>query len=428
MSLKDFIRENYKKKFVKNFLTLFSGSVAGQLILFAFIPVLTRLYPEELFGILFVFSSITNILKIIASLRFELSIVLPKTEKEAINLFVVAFVINLIINLFFFFLIFLFFDVITNFYKENNIGNWLYYVPLSSFFLGFFEILSYWNNRTENYKKISYGKITKSIVITGSQTSLKYVSASGNGLIAGSITGQGFSAFFLLFLSIKSLAQNFKYVSIKESIRLIKKYKDVPLFNTLLSGLNTLSNQIPFLLLGKYFGLEVVAFYGMAGKVIMTPTGLVAQSVGQIFYKTATDIKNNNGDLYAFVKKTYSNLAKLIIIPVLLLFISAFFFENIFGKGWKDAGLYAAVMLPWISISFLNRPVAWIITILNKQKTVIIFDSILLILRFLSIYVSYKLLFSGFISVSIYSGVGFLFGIFMLFWLLKTARNYKNAY
>ncbi len=427
MSLRNFIRENYKKKFVKNFLTLFTGSVTGQFILFAFIPVLTRLYSEELFGILFVFSSLTSILKIIASLRFELSIVLPKTDKEAVNLFVVAFIINVLINLFFLLLFALFYNVLTGFYREE-IGYWLYFVPLSSFFLGFFEIVSYWNNRREEYKKISSGNISKSIVIAGSQTSLKYFSDSGNGLITGSLIGQGFSAFFLFFLSLKSLRKNLKYVSLKDSLFLIKKYKDVPLFNTILGGLNTLSNQIPFLLLGKYYGLEVVAFYGMAGKVIMTPTGLVAQSVGKVFYKTATDIKNNNGDLFVFVKKTYLNLAKLIIIPALIIFISTFFFEDIFGKGWKDAGLYAAVMLPWISVAFLNRPVAWIITILNKQKIVTFFDSLLLILRFLAIFLSYKLMFNGFFAVTAYSSVGFLFGIFMLFWLLKTAKNYKNAY
>jgi len=428
MSIRNFIKENYKKKFVKNFFTLFSGSVTGQLILFAFIPLLTRLYSEELFAVLFIFSSLTSILKIIASLRFELSIVLPEEDKHAINLLLVAFIINIIINLFFFVLIVLFYDIITNISGENNIGNWFYYIPLSSFFLGFFEILSYWNNRTEHYKKISYAKVSKSTIIVGSQTSLKYFSTSGNGLIAGALIGQAFSSLLLFFISLNSIKKNIKYISIKNSRALIKKYKDVPLYNTLISGLNTLSNQIPFLLLGKYFGLEVVAFYGMAGKVIMTPTGMVAQSVGQVFYKTATDIKNKNGDLYGFVKKTYLNLAKLIIIPGIIIFISTFFFEFLFGKGWGKAGLYAAVMLPWIIIAFLNRPVSWIITILNKQKIVSVFDFLLLVFRFLSIYLSYKLLFNGVFAVTMYSLTGFLFGVFMLFWLLRMAKKSKNAY
>lgn len=428
MSIRNFIKENYKKKFIKNFLTLFSGSVAAQLILFAIIPILTRLYPENLFGILFIFSSLTSILKIIASLRFELSIVLPEKDEHAVNLLVIAVIINLIINLFFFFLIFLFFNFISDVSGKNTIGYWIYFVPLSSFFLGFFEIMSYWNNRKEEYKKISYGKMSKSAVIAGSQTGLKYFFDSGNGLIAGILIGQAFSAFFLFFISLKSITVNLKYVSLKKSRALIRKYKDVPLFNTLISGLNTLSNQIPFLLLGKYFGLEIVAFYGMAGKVIMTPTGMVAQSVGQVFYKTATEIKNKKGNLYGFVKKTYLNLAKLIIIPALIIFVSTFFFEFLFGKGWGKAGVYAAVMLPWISIAFLNRPVSWIITVLNKQRIVSVFDFVLLIFRFLSIYLSYKLLFDGFFAVTMYSLVGFLFGIFMLFWLLNIAKKSDNAY
>lgn len=428
MLLKKNISEILNNKFVKNFLTLITGSVLGQAIVFGFSPILTRLYSKETFGILFVFTSLTAILRVIATLRFEMAIVLPKKDKHAINLLAVAMLINFLLNLFFFFLVVLFYDVFTDLSGENQIGIWLYFVPFSSFLIGFFEIVSSWNNRIEKYRNISIAKISKSGFTVGSQVSLKFISLSSNGLVLGALAGQAFSAVLFFVLTAKSIFKNLKYVSIKRSVVSIKKYRDIPLYNTVIGALNTLSNQIPFLLLGKYFGAEIVALYGMAARIIMTPIGLVAQSIGTVFYKTASDIFNDKGDVYPFVRKTYINLIKIMILPVIIIFIATFFFEFIFGAGWGKAGLYAAILLPWLSIAFLNNPVSWVITVLNKQKTVSFFDFILLIFRFLSIYLSYLFMFDDVFAVAMYSLTGFLYGIFMMFYLLHISKNVKKGY
>ena len=49
-------------------------------------PVITRLYGPEAFGFLALFTSITSILGVIARIRYELAVMLPKTDKEASGL------------------------------------------------------------------------------------------------------------------------------------------------------------------------------------------------------------------------------------------------------------------------------------------------------------------------------------------------------
>ena len=49
-------------------------------------PVLTRLYGPEAFGFLALFTSITSIIGVVACMRCELAIMLPKTDEEAANL------------------------------------------------------------------------------------------------------------------------------------------------------------------------------------------------------------------------------------------------------------------------------------------------------------------------------------------------------
>jgi len=244
----------------------------------------------------------------------------------------------------------------------------------------------------------------------------------------GVIIGQFVSYIYIIFFSVKSISKNLKYLSVKKSIVLIKKYKDIPLYNTLLTSLNTISNQIPILLLAKYFGAESAAYYGIASRVVMTPMGLISESVGQVFYKTSSDIINKNKKLFTFVKKTYFNLAKIAVLPVIIIFVSTYFFDIFFGETWYKAGQYTRIMLPWLTIAFLNRPVSWLIVVLNKQKIISLFDFILLILRFLAIYLSYKLMFGEIVAIYSYSLVGFLFGIFIFFYLLYISKSDNKIY
>ena len=71
-----------KKEFVKNVLTLITGLSISQLILYLGILILTRLFSEEAFGSYLLFSSLIIIIKPLFSLQYELSIMLPKRNKD----------------------------------------------------------------------------------------------------------------------------------------------------------------------------------------------------------------------------------------------------------------------------------------------------------------------------------------------------------
>ena len=81
-----------KKDFVKNVITLITGSALSQLITYAAILLLTRLFSKELFGVYTLFSSAILILKPIVSLQLELAVVLPKRNKDAVNIFILSII------------------------------------------------------------------------------------------------------------------------------------------------------------------------------------------------------------------------------------------------------------------------------------------------------------------------------------------------
>ena len=88
-----------KSEFNRNILTLMTGTTIAQAIPIAISPILTRIYTPEDFGIFAIFLAITLIIGSIANGRYELAIMIPKKDEDAINIFALGFIITTFISL-----------------------------------------------------------------------------------------------------------------------------------------------------------------------------------------------------------------------------------------------------------------------------------------------------------------------------------------
>lgn len=141
-----------KSEFTKNIVTLMTGTAIAQAIPIAISPILTRIYSPEDFGVFALFVAIISILGNIANAKYELAIMLPKKDEDAINIFALGFLITCIISI-----IMLIFVITFNHYfidslKNEEIGFWLYFVPIAIFFSGMYNVLNYFNNRKKIIK------------------------------------------------------------------------------------------------------------------------------------------------------------------------------------------------------------------------------------------------------------------------------------
>ncbi|QXP70884.1 oligosaccharide flippase family protein [Polaribacter sp. R2A056_3_33] len=417
-----------KKEFVKNVLTLITGSALSQVVIYASILILTRLFSTELFGIYTLFSSVTLILKPLATLQYEFAIVLPKKDKDAINLVGFSFIILTIYCLLLLVIIFFFNENITTFFNITKLLNLIYLLPLSVFLFGSVSIFDFWNNRTNMFKNISKGLITKSAVMSSSQLATGFSSFNSLGLIPGMLLGQSMQLLFLIKASTKLMQKLTKELSLKRMFFLAKKYKDIPVFNTIINLTNNLSNELPVLLITKYFGLANSGIYGLAVKFTRAPIGIFQQSINQVFFNKASKTYNEQGNLHDLVIKTVKHLLFISSFLFIPLFAISFFLDIIFGENWSDVGLYSRIIIPWLFFAFLSNPISPLILILNKQKTMVIYDTFLLLFRFLALFLGYYFYDNIVISLILFSGVGMLFNILIFIYLLKTSKEKKIAY
>ena len=140
-----------RSEFSRNVLTLMTGTSIAQAIPIAVSPILTRIYTPEEFGSFALYMTIVSLLSILVTGRYELAIMLPKKDEDAINLVALSILISFIISVFVFLIVFIFNTEITDWLANKAISSWLYLIPLSIFFSGLYQSLYFWNNRLDTF-------------------------------------------------------------------------------------------------------------------------------------------------------------------------------------------------------------------------------------------------------------------------------------
>ena len=415
-----------KSEFTRNVLTLMTGTTVAQAIPIGISPILTRLYAPEDFGLLALFVSIISIFGSIANARYELAIMLPKKDEDAINIFALGFIITCSISLILLSLIIVFHSYFLTVLGNKEIGFWLYFVPIAVFFTGTFNILNYFNNRKKYYKDIAKATIVKSVITAVIQLSVGYLKGGVSGLISGQLVSQIF-ANVRLFENIKNNKILLSKVSKVKIIALAKKYKDFPKF-TLLAGLaNTLSVHLTNILITLLFSVSTLGFYSLVQRLLGMPSALVGGSIGQVFFQEATKEKQLTGS----AKKSFNaTLKKLFIVGlpsfVILYFIVEDLFAFVFGEEWRIAGKYAEILIPLLAIQFVVSPLTVINQVFLKNKNVMFWQLGLLINYMIILYISdfFKLDFFLFLKyITIFISLYYLFHLYLLHGYIREGNN-----
>ena len=117
--------------FARNVLTLMTGTTIAQAIPIAISPILTRIYTPEDFGVFALYMSIASIIAVLATGRYELAIMLPKKDEDAVNIVALSIIIAFFVSLISFLIVFIFNTQITNLLGNPEISNWLYFIPIT---------------------------------------------------------------------------------------------------------------------------------------------------------------------------------------------------------------------------------------------------------------------------------------------------------
>ncbi|MDI2587664.1 oligosaccharide flippase family protein [Psychrobacillus sp. NEAU-3TGS] len=280
-----------RKPFLKSILTLLTGTTIAQAIPIAISPILTRIYTPEDFGLLALYLSIFSIFVVSITARYELAIMLPKEDKEAVNLVVLSIIIATGISIVILLIVILWGSNIASMLGNDDIYPWLYFMPLSLFLSGLYQAFNYWSNRKQQYQRLAVNRVAQSTTNASINLAVGSEKEGAIGLIAGNIISQFIATASLVLRSIKKDKLKISSVSKKEMIYLAKRYDQFPKVSVWSGLLNTVSVQLPVFIISAFFSSTIVGFYSLSNRVLNMPMSILGNAVGQVFFSSIFKFK-----------------------------------------------------------------------------------------------------------------------------------------
>jgi len=213
------IINKYKSsEFVRNFLTLFSGSTISQFIPVLLSPVMSRLFTPEDFGRLAIFMAISTFVSGFMTGSYDTAIMLPKNKNNAINLLALSLMLSSVFCILVGISILFAGNFIAKGAGDITIAKYLYFAPIIVLSLGIYKTLNIWFTRYKKYKLLAGTRIAQTVTGSGIKLSTGVASLGVSGLIAGEIGRNIIGSIVLFHRFIKKEKQNIKLISKKSII------------------------------------------------------------------------------------------------------------------------------------------------------------------------------------------------------------------
>lgn len=417
------IKKLFQSEFIKNIATLMGGTAIAQAIPLLLSPILSRLYTPEDFGIFALFMSITTLIGVISTGRYELAIMLPEKQKSAYNIMALCLLFTLAISILTLILILLLIDPIVVFFEEPKVRIWLYFIPIVVFFLGVYQTLNYWSTRNKTFNRNANSRISQSSVTASGQLGFRLFQSGAGGLILGYILGIVTAALVLGWKIIRDIPQIKKELSIKEIKENTFKYRNFLRINTPNAFIDSLQENGIIYLIMYFFTKQILGSYSFGLRILKAPVGLVGNAIFQVSYQKAAEAYNSGQNLQPIIKRIVRNLFLLGLPVFSILFIyTPEIFSFVFGARWHEAGEFAQILVPWIFLNFLANPVSFIAIVVNKQKEAMYLSIASFFAKAISIIIG-GISGNYYLSFILLSASGSLLMIFALIWYYNIANT-----
>lgn len=374
--------------YARSVLTLMTGTGLAQAIPIAVSPILTRLYSPEEFGMFALYMAVAMIVSVPVTGRYELAILLPRKEADALHIAALAIIISIAVSAVLMVVVFFFAHTIAKQLGDAALAAWLYWVPATTLLLGVYQSLNYLSNRKAQYKRLAISRTVQSGSAALAQLGVGYAGGGAAGLVGGQIAGQVLATGVLARLIWREDHGLIRTLRFPRMLALARKYINFPKYLIFAHGFNTASGQMPVLLLGGVFTSATVGFFSLTQRVIAAPMSLVANALGDVFRQEASQAYIQQGNCKTIYQVTFKRLFLISIIPfVAFFFLAPGLFAWIFGEKWRVAGEYAQILTPMAFMQFITSPLSSMFMIAEKQSLDLMWQIFLFLLVIASFFV-----------------------------------------
>jgi len=361
---------------IRNVTKLLSANVLAQVVGLAVYPILTRMYGQDIFGLLSLFVSIGGVLALLGTAEYQYAVVLPKDEKTAVGawhmggliLLVVTALVSLSIP---------FAPWISSVFKTPLLARWYWALPVYVLLIGFWALMNYWYSRQKMFGRIGGYQLTQSVVSAGSKAGFGATGFLNSGLIVSSLIGPFIALVTTTLSSLKRLVPltHFDSNAMRKAAR---DYKNFPCFSLPRALVNNVSGNLGVWLLTPAFGLTSVGFFGMAITLAFRPLNVLSNSIYQVLYQRTSEAVQRKESIRNMFYQLLTKTALIAgIVFVALYIVLPWLCGWLLSSGWEETGELIRLLLPWLFFSVLVAPICFLADVFAKQKIGMVFEVLL---------------------------------------------------
>lgn len=391
----------------------------------AAMPILSRLYPPEEFGVFALYIATASLVAVVATARYELAVMLPKEDEDAASLVVLSLGIAAVLSLLSLLIVCFFNQQITGFLGSAAVGKWLYFIPLTVLFTGIFQALNYWSNRKKQFRRLAWTRMAQGTGTAGGQVALGVRPVPG-GLVVGAIVGQALAAAVFFRLVWKEDKKIFLDVDASTVVRNAKVYKKFPIYSTFGALLDNAALQIPIFMLNRFFSAHITGIFSLTFRALNLPMSLISAALSQVLFQRIVGIHLESPEkLRAYILKIFFGLLALMLPFIILMwFLGEPIFAMVFGESWRQAGQFAALLSIAVAVRFAVSPLSTVLAMDHNVKRGVLWQFIYFVTITTTLFLARELAIYEFFIVFVIHEV-LLYGLYFYF-IIEGTSNFKE--
>ncbi|UEM04954.1 oligosaccharide flippase family protein [Skermanella rosea] len=412
--------------FLKNIAVLASGTAMAQVLTVLAYPILMRLFTPDQFGLFALFGALNMTFVVVASGRYELAIVMAKSETEAANILALSLGIVVAVSIASGLAVWAFGDPLLDLLGYQELSGLLWFLPLLILTNTAAAVLAVWATRHKQYKRISMSTISRSFGVAAAQMAAGLVGMGVDGLVLGLIFGTAMGALIIAWQIIRHDLPSLRRMVTRQRMKqLAVKHRDFPLYSMPQALLSSTTITVPSILLTALFSPYVAGLYWFTYRLFEMPITLLGDAVRRVFYQRAAEMFHKGEDLSALFLRTTGGLAAMVALPVLVMIaLGPWLYAFAFGEAWRDAGYFAQWIVVWWAMRFISLPALMLVPVLNLQRRFLILEVLTLIPRFLVLPMAAWIA-DVEVAIAAYSVVGFLFHFFLVVLVWRAVQDHR---
>lgn len=389
------------------------SSASGQVLTFLSLPILSRLYAPESFGGWALFVSVGLLIGTVATLRYELAVVLPEKNHQGAELLIAGLITTLVIGV----AAIVFAPPLTRVLvapdELKDIENLTWALPILVIVSAGYQLGLSWATRRAAFSQYS---IAQFLLPAGTATTQVCVALLGftgaGGLIAGTILGYTLAALVMwTSILVKFKKELVSAIVPGQILASARQYWQYPAFMTPYTLLSVIRDRAIYFLLSQFAAGGVVGYYSMAQRITNIPNSLVSGAIRPVFFQFAA-----RRDMKDLVGAVVGIMAALLIVSVPNLAVFVLYAEPlvtlVFGEKWAASApivvMLAFPAIPLLLGNWLDR----LLDINGRQKLAFGLEATFSIVTLLVLFVGFLVVKNVQIAIALQASV-----MTVYFWL-----------